>query len=195
MHDLELQILAAHPVLAFLPLPRPSMHSAAVRGSRPVYERLSPWRVSLALACLLALQACNASPDGPRTERGPRSRPINADARAHLDRGNRLFRVHELDQAIEAYKAGILLEDAPLFHFNLGQAFRRAGQYERALWHFELFARHVQAADPDRPIIEAIIAKTKGENLSTSSLPRAPIASADSRSAADAAAPVADAPP
>jgi hypothetical protein len=172
MHDLELQILPAHPVKALLPSPRASMHSAAVTGYRPAYEWLS-W-VSLALACLLALQACNASPDEPRAERGPRSRPINAEARAHLDRGNRLFRIHELDQAIEAYKAGILLEDAPLFHFNLGQSFRKAGQYEKALWHFELFARHVQTDDPDRPIIEAIIAKTKAQRLSP---PQAPLAS------------------
>ena len=171
------------------------MHSAAVTGYRPAYERQWLSWVSLALACLLALQACNASPDAPPAERGARSRPINAEARAHLDRGNRLFRIHELDQAIEAYKAGILLEDAPLFHFNLGQSFRKAGQYEKALWHFELFARHVQTDDPDRPIIEAIIAKTKAQSLSPPQAPLAPLAataSADAKIAAEAGA-VADA--
>lgn len=166
------------------------MHSASVIWHRPALE--PRWWWWLSLACLLALQACNASPAGPRAEPGPRARPTSAEARDHLDRGNRLFRVHEFDQAIEEYKAGVLLEDAPLFHFNLGQSFRMAGQYEKALWHYDLFARHVPAGDPDRPILEAIVAQTKGQRLSTATPPLQPTASAGARIAADAGA-VADA--
>jgi hypothetical protein len=158
------------------------MHSASVTRDR---RGLTPRWGWLFLACLLALLACEASPDrAPRVERGPRAKPTRPEARDHLDRGNRLFRLGELDQAIEAYKAGSLLEDAPLFHFNLGQSFRKAGQYDKALWHFDQFAKHMRAEDPDRPILDEIIAQTEALKKSASAPPGEAMASAGSASAA-----------
>ncbi len=178
MHDCGLPTLHAQAAKAGLPSQKPSMHSAAVTWDRPARKPLGLWWISL--SCLLALQACTASPPGSRAEPGPRARPANAEARDHLDRGNRLFRVHQVSQAIEAYEAGILLEDAPLFHFNLGQSFRKISQYEKALWHYDRFARHVPAGDPDRPVIEALIAQTRGQSLSAAAAPPpAPPASAE----------------
>lgn len=167
------------------------MHSAAVTWDRPALAPRWGW---FWLACLLAMQACNPSPDRrPQVMPGPRARPTRPEARDHLDRGNRLFRLGELDQAIEAYKAGSQLEDAPIFHFNLGQSFRKAGQYDRALWHFAQFGKHVRAEDPDRPILDEIIAQTQGQKTSASAPPPEATASAGSASGVPAS-PVAAAP-
>jgi hypothetical protein len=182
MHDCELPMSHAQLVATVLPSSKPSMHIAAVTEDRPAFKPLWLWWVLL--SALFALQACNASPEGPPTEPEPRARPTNAEALDHFDRGNRLFRVHEFEQAIEEYKAGVLIEDVPLFHFNLGQSYRKAGQYEKALWHFDLFARHVPTSDPNRPIIEGIIEKTKSERLSASAPPVEQTASVDASTAA-----------
>lgn len=191
MHDREALMIRTHQIGPRLPSPKSSMHSAAVAGFRPACGLLGLW---ILLSWFLALQACNSDAE-PRGERAaarstsaPRARPTNAEARHHLDRGNRLFRVHEFAQAIEAYKAGILLEEAPLFHFNLGQTYRMAGQYEKALWHYDLFAKHVPVEDPDRPIIDEIVAQTKAQRLSASAQPPAPTAPAEAKIAASTVA-------
>jgi hypothetical protein len=191
MQDREALMIRTHQIGRRLPSQKSSMHSAAVAGFRPACGLLWLW---ISLSRLLPLQACN-SDGGSRAERtaalstpAPRARPANAEARLHLDRGNRLFRVREFDQAIEAYKAGILLEEAPLFHFNLGQAYRMAGQYEKALWHYELFAKHVPAEDPDRSTIDEIMAQTKAQRQSTAAQPPAPTPPAEAKIAASTAA-------
>lgn len=158
------------------------MHSAAVTLDRPAFQ--PPWLLWVSLFWLLALQACKASSDSSRAEPGPRARPSSAEARDHLERGNRRFRAREFEQAIEEYKAGISLQDVPLFHFNLAQSFRLAGQYEKALLHYDLFARHLPAADPNRPILEALVAQTKSQSLRTSAPTIEPTAAPDTKVAA-----------
>jgi len=75
------------------------------------------------------------------------------EARDHLAAGNRLYRLREFDKAVQEYKAGALLEDAPVFLYNLGQCYRQLGRYEDAIWHYERF---IDRAKPSGEIKEAV---------------------------------------
>jgi len=79
----------------------------------------------------------------------PFGKPSNAEAVEKLNLGTRLFRLREFEKAIEEYKAGALKEDAPAFHYNLGQCYRLLGRYEEAIWHYERFLnRHSSQTTP-----------------------------------------------
>ena len=70
----------------------------------------------------------------PATAHGdPLAKPASAIACEHLTAGNRLYRLREFEKAVEAYKAGAISEDAPVFHYNLAQCYRELGRYEEAL--------------------------------------------------------------
>src|SRR5262245_45775259 len=69
----------------------------------------------------------------------PMARPDNPKACEHLDRGNNFYDVGAFKEAIDEYKAGAIIESAPVFDFNLGQAHRQLGLYREALWHFDRF--------------------------------------------------------
>lgn len=86
-------------------------------------------------------------------ESDPLAKPLSPAARAHLERGNKLYAIRSFDQAIEEYKAGALLEDTPVFQYNLAQAYRITGRYQEALWHYERF---VMRTEPSGPLREAI---------------------------------------
>ena len=55
----------------------------------------------------------------------------------------------EFQKAIEFYKEGALVEDAPVFLYNLAQCYRQLGEYEDAIWHYERF---LDAQNPDDEI-------------------------------------------
>lgn len=69
----------------------------------------------------------------------PLAKPRSPEARAHLERGNRLYTVRDFAKAIEEYKAGALLENAAIFQYNIAQAYRLLGQYKEAIWFYERF--------------------------------------------------------
>jgi tetratricopeptide (TPR) repeat protein len=98
--------------------------------------------------------------------RSPRAKPTNPVALKHFLSGHRFFRVREFDKAIAEYKAGALLEDVPVFQYNLAQSYRMAGQYEEALWHYENFLGRLPPGDPSRAKVEGLMAQVKSE-LST----------------------------
>jgi hypothetical protein len=75
---------------------------------------------------------------------GPLSRPSKQEARDHLDRGNRLYNTRSFEEAVVEFKAGALVEPAPVFDYNLGQAYRQMGKYEDALWHYDRFLTYGQ---------------------------------------------------
>lgn len=126
------------------------------------------------------------------------AKPTKADAKAHLATGAALYRAREFEKAIEEFKAGILVEDAPIFHFNLGQSYRQLGRYEDSIWHFERFLRHANPLPPKyQDAVESLLRDMKSE-LERKAMTRPPIEPADGEANKDIgkpAAPTVVAPP
>ncbi len=76
------------------------------------------------------------------------TKPNTAKAREHLTKGTRHYRLREFDKAIEEYKAGALVEDAPVFYYNLGQCYRQIGRPEDAIWHYQRFLDRANPLPP-----------------------------------------------
>jgi tetratricopeptide (TPR) repeat protein len=76
------------------------------------------------------------------------AKPTVAEAKEHLAKGTKLYRLREFDKAIEEYKAGALVEDAPVFHYNLGQCYRQLGRPEDAIWHYQRFLDRANPLPP-----------------------------------------------
>lgn len=76
------------------------------------------------------------------------AKPSSAEARDHLAKGTRYYRLREFDKAIEEYKAGALAEDAPVFYYNLGQCYRQLGRPEDAIWHYQRFLDRANPLPP-----------------------------------------------
>jgi tetratricopeptide (TPR) repeat protein len=127
------------------------MHSAAVFSPS---MKLGPLILFMLLAFLAA--EADADPD-------PLAKPESAAAREHLTRGNKLYSIREFSAAIAEYKAGALMEDAPVFQYNLAQAYRLSGQYEDALWYYDRFVKRTQPTDPLKSAIEQFTAQMKAE--------------------------------
>jgi tetratricopeptide (TPR) repeat protein len=134
-----------------LPSPVPSRHSPLV---------IPKVRALALLGFLIALYLA-ALPSPAHAEPDPRAKPTNPVALEHFQSGNRLFRVREFDKAVAEYKAGAVLEDAPVFQYNLAQAYRMAGRHEEALWHYENFLGRLPQGDPNRAKVEELIAQVK----------------------------------
>lgn len=93
----------------------------------------------------------------------PLAKPTNSEARAHLARGNKLYELREFDKAIAAYKEGSLAEDAPVFQYNLAQAYRMSGKYQEALWHYDRFVKRTNPTGPLKDAIVQFTAQMKAE--------------------------------
>lgn len=93
----------------------------------------------------------------------PLSKPANQVAREHLSQGNKLYRLRNFEQAIEAYKAGALIEDAPVFAYNLGQCYRQLGTYDAAIWHYERFLSRANPQGVFRATVSDFISQMKAE--------------------------------
>jgi tetratricopeptide (TPR) repeat protein len=119
-------------------------------------------RHARALALLLVL-AISALAGVAQADPDPLAKPANAVAREHLTTGNRLYRLREFEKAIEEYKVGAVREDAPLFHYNLGQCYRQLGRYEDAIWHYERFLERGKPAGVVEASVRDFIAQMKGE--------------------------------
>jgi tetratricopeptide (TPR) repeat protein len=83
-------------------------------------------------------------------------RPKNAEACAHLERGNQLYGLRKFQEAIAEYEAGALIEPSPVFDYNLGQANRQLENYRAALWYYERFMN--ETPHPAPVLREAVIA-------------------------------------
>lgn len=94
-----------------------------------------------------------------RADEDPLARPTNAQARAHLERGEALYELQKWDEAIAELEKGALIEpDLPMWLLSLGQAHRQAGHYERARWHYERFLSRIDGM----PNTEEIAATVRG---------------------------------
>ena len=100
--------------------------------------------IVVCLATLFAVATAHAD---------PLSKPASAEARNHLTLGNRLYGVRSFDEAAAEYKAGALIEPAPVFDYNLGQCFRQLGKYQEAIWHYERFITH---GNPQGELLDAV---------------------------------------
>lgn len=94
---------------------------------------------------------------------GPLSKPTNPAAREHLERGNRLFEVGSFDAAIEEYKAGALIENAPLFLHNIALAYRMAGKRKESIFFYDQFKRRAQPTGEMLAEIDRLIDQMKSE--------------------------------
>jgi tetratricopeptide (TPR) repeat protein len=83
--------------------------------------------------------------------------PTHEDAKRHLSEGNKRHRVQDYDQAVEAYKSGALIDGAPVFLYNLGQAYRLGGQYEKSIRQYKLFLDRGAPGPELRALIECHI--------------------------------------
>jgi tetratricopeptide (TPR) repeat protein len=114
-------------------------------------RQCSGFRLRLLVVALLWFLA---SERASRADEDPLAAPKVALAREHLTLGNKLYHIREFARAIEEYKAGALIEDAPVFQYNLAQAYRLSGRYEEALWHYDRFVKRTQPTGPIRAAIE-----------------------------------------
>jgi tetratricopeptide (TPR) repeat protein len=118
------------------------------------------------------------------------AKPTKAEAKAHLASGAGFYRAREFEKAIEEFKAGILVEDAPIFHFNLGQSYRQLGRYEDAIWHFDRFLRRANPLPPKyKDAVESLVRDMKGE-LDRKAMTRPPTDPADGEGNKEIAKPV-----
>lgn len=111
---------------------------------RVVARVLSVTIVATVLGSLLAAAAAHAD---------PLAKPASAAARNHLTHGNRLYGVRSFDEAVVEYKAGALIDPAPVFDYNLGQCFRQLGKYHEAIWHYERF---LARGNPEGELLDAV---------------------------------------
>lgn len=92
------------------------------------------------------------------------AKPTKAEAKSRLTAGAGLYRAREFEKAIAEFKAGIVIEDAPIFHFNLGQSYRQLGRYEDALWHFDRFLHRANPLPPKyKDAVESLVRDMKAE--------------------------------
>ena len=99
----------------------------------------------------------------PAAQASPLSKPALAEARDHLARGNNLYNIRSFDEAVAEYKAGALIESAPVFDYNLGQCYRLTGKYQEAIWHYERF---LDRGKPEGKLLDAVndfLAQMKSE--------------------------------
>jgi tetratricopeptide (TPR) repeat protein len=108
------------------------------------------WSVAALLWLLFIASAAWADPFEAGRHRGR--------AREHLTRGNRLYGVRSFEAAIAEYKAGALVEPAPVFDYNFGQCFRQLGRYQEAVYYYQQF---LSGGSPEGEVLGAV----KGSSL------------------------------
>jgi len=91
----------------------------------------------------------------------PLAMPTDAKAAEHLRAGKRLYGIREFEKAIEEYKAGALVEDVPVFLFNIGQCFRKLNRYDDAIWHFERFLDRGQPTGDVKDVVEKLLVELR----------------------------------
>ena len=86
-----------------------------------------PVRAFVVVLWLLALGAVATAAPGR----------IKAEAKAHLDRGLKLYQSQKYDEAIVELRAGLAIDPQPDLLYALGQAERRNGHCARAIEYYE----------------------------------------------------------
>ncbi len=89
--------------------------------------------------------------------------PKDARAREHLEAGRRAFGVQLYDKAAEEYTSAGLDDEAPLILYNLGQTYRAAKAYEKAIRQYDLFLERGKPGPEVRALVLCHIATMKAE--------------------------------
>ncbi len=89
--------------------------------------------------------------------------PKAARAVAHLEAGKRAFGVQKYDKAAEEYTSAGLDDEAPLILYNLGQTYRAAKNYEKAIRQYELFLERGKPGPQVRALVACHITTMKAE--------------------------------
>lgn len=104
-----------------------------------------------------------ATPKLAHADDPPIPRPTSKEALEHLAKGSKLYGVGEWAKAAEEYKAGALIEEAPIFDYDLGQAYRQAGDYKLAIWHYKRFLKAYTTPGPRMDSVQKFIADMQAE--------------------------------
>jgi hypothetical protein len=115
-------------------------------------------RVSIFIALLSCMLAFPAWADDPAL-----APPREPDALSHYLRGNRLFRARHIGDALAAYHAGLAIEPAPVFDYNLGQCYRKLGQRADAIRHFERFLERGRPEGAMRDLVTGFLRQLREE--------------------------------
>jgi tetratricopeptide (TPR) repeat protein len=89
--------------------------------------------------------------------------PTNSSAKQHLEAGKRAFGVQQYDKAVEEYTAAGLEDGAPLILYNLGQTYRAAKDYEKAIRQYQLFLERGKPGKEVRALVECHITTMAAE--------------------------------
>lgn len=106
---------------------------------------------SLSLAALLLLAGGVARADDEER------------ARAHFEAGRVQYNLGDYKAAVHEFAAGYRLVPRPEFLVNLGQAYRRLGELERAREMYERFLADAPPDDHARPQVRVLIAEVNRE--------------------------------
>ena len=86
-----------------------------------------------------------------------------ATAKAHYEKGTRLYEIREYDKALLEYKSAYLAQPDPAFLFNIGQCHRKLGQNQEALNFFREYLKKASPDDPNRHQVEARVREIEAE--------------------------------
>lgn len=84
-------------------------------------------------------------------------------ARAHYERGERLYQVSRYREALEEFKEAYVVHPDPAFLFNIGQCHRLLRETEQALTFYRRYLRAVPDA-PGRTEVERRIAELEAQS-------------------------------
>ncbi|MCA1665338.1 MAG: tetratricopeptide repeat protein [Myxococcales bacterium] len=115
-----------------------------------------------------------------------------ARARAHYEVGLGMYHLGNYRDAVREFTAGYDLSPRPEFLINLGQAYRKLHEIDRAREMFRQYLARAPADAPDRPQVRGLLAEVEAERASAAeALPTA----APPTGAPPAPAPATAAPP
>jgi len=97
-------------------------------------------RRELAWICLLPVLLCSLSSAGAEP---PPSAAKRVEARAKYDSGLRLFDIGKYDDAATEFEAAYTLSGSPEILYNVGQSYRLAQKYDKALLFYRSYIRRM----------------------------------------------------
>jgi tetratricopeptide (TPR) repeat protein len=110
-----------------------------------------------------------------------------ARARTHFEAGRALYNLGNYSDAIREFSAGYELVPKPQFLINLGQAYRKHGELEKARQMYRRFLESVPRNDPDREQVSQILADLEQQIAAEPPRPAAPPAVAPAPAHTEAA--------
>lgn len=89
--------------------------------------------------------------------------PQSESAKAHMEAAKRAYGVQQYDKAIDEYTAAGLDDDAPLILYDLGQTYRNAKDYDKAIRQYQLFIERGKPGPEVRSLVECWVSTMRAE--------------------------------